>query len=325
MSDILTVIKQKAKNNLKRIVLPESADERVLRAASEIVKQGLAQPFLIGDRTSIAAKMENLGLSLEGISVRDPVHDENMQNYIQEMVKLRAYKGVTEEKAKELLSDVKYFAAMMVHMGHADGCVTGATHPTAETIRPALQLIGLKKGFSIASSYFLMLKDDEKLLFADCGFVINPSADELADIAIATNDSAQLFDISPKVAMLSFSTKGSAKHEMVDKVVQATNKVKERRSNIVVDGELQFDAAYVKKVAASKSPNSPVAGEANVFIFPDLNSGNICYKVTQRLGGYQAIGPIIQGLQKPMNDLSRGCSVEDIINVVAITAVQAQK
>lgn len=324
MGDILTSIKEKAKANPKRIILPESTDERVLNAAASLIKEGIALPYLIGDKPTIDAKAHELGISTDGMEIRDPAHDQHMDVYIQELVKLRAHKGVNETKAKELLLDVKYFAAMMVHMGHADGCVTGATHPTSETIRPAVQIIGLKEGFSIASSYFLMLKDDETLFFADCAFVVNPSSAELADIALATHASARSFDIEPKIAMLSFSTRGSAQHEMVDKVAQATKLVKERSPNIAVDGELQFDAAYVPKVGESKCPNSPVGGHANVFIFPDLNAGNICYKVAQRLGGYSAIGPIIQGLNKPMNDLSRGCSVEDIINVVAITGVQTE-
>ncbi len=324
MSDILTIIKDKAKANPKRIILPESTDERVLTAAVEIVKQGLATPFLIGDKPTIDAKANELGISLEGMEIRDPVYDQHMDAYITELVKLRGHKGVDETKAKELLCDVKYFSAMMVHMKHADGCVTGATHPTSETIRPAVQIIGLEEGFSIASSYFLMLKGDEKLLFADCAFVVNPNPAELADIAIATHNSAKSFGMEPKVAMLSFSTRGSAKHEMVDKVAKATKVVKERAPDMAVDGEMQFDAAYIAKVGESKCPGSPVSGHANVFVFPDLNSGNICYKVTQRLGGYSAIGPIIQGLRKPMNDLSRGCSAEDIINVAAITVVQAQ-
>lgn len=322
---VMDTVFEKARSLNKRIILPESGDERVLKAAESITKQGLAQVFLIGDQPTIHAKAHKLGISLEGVEIRDPHHDSHMEAYIEELVKLRGHKGVDNEKARELLMDVKYFSAMMMHMDHADGCVTGATHPTAETIRPALQIIGLKEGFKIASSYFLMLKGDEKLFFADCGFVINPSSEELADIAIATHDSAKSYGEEPRVAMLSFSTKGSAKHEMVDKVVQATEIARCKREDMLIDGELQFDAAYVAKVGEKKAPGSQIAGYANVFVFPDLNAGNICYKVTQRLGGYAAIGPIIQGLRLPMNDLSRGCSTEDIINVAAITAVQSSE
>ncbi|MBD3209552.1 phosphate acetyltransferase [Candidatus Woesearchaeota archaeon] len=325
MSDVIGVIKEKAKARVQRLVFPEAEDGRVLKACAQVASEGFATPFLIGDQAAIRGKASASGVALDGIEVRDPAHDEHVDAYVAELVKLRQHKGVDDAKARELLQDRKYFAAMMVHMGHADGCVTGATHPTAETIRPAVQVIGMQEGFKISSSYFLMLRGEGKLFFADSAFVIDPSPEELADIAIATHDSAKTYGVEPKVAMLSFSTKGSAKHEMVDKVTQATALVKERRDDIVVDGELQFDAAYMEKVGAKKAPGSPVAGKANVFIFPNLDSGNICYKVAQRLGGYEAIGPIIQGLQKPMNDLSRGCSAEDIVSVAAITAVQAQQ
>lgn len=325
MTTILTLIKEKAKKKLQRVVFPESSDERVLKACQQIVQEGFAQPYLIGDQAAIQAKASEFGVSLEGVEVRDPAHDVHHDSYVQELVSLRGHKGVDEAKAKTLLQDVKYFAAMMIRLGHADGCVTGATHPTSETILPAVQIIGMREGFKRASSYFLMVKGEEKLFFADCAFVVNPEAEELAGIAIATNDSAKNYDVDPKVAMLSFSTYGSAKHEMVDKVVEATKIVKEKRPDIIVDGDLQFDAAYVEKVGVKKAPGSPVAGKANVFIFPELNAGNIGYKVTQRLGGYEAIGPIIQGLKKPMNDLSRGCSSDDVVKVAAITAVQAQQ
>jgi len=323
-------IKVKAKENLKTIVLPEGAEPRTIKAASKIVEDKLANVVLIGDESEIAqANMDAVDLS--GVNIINPEESEKLDEYAQMFYELRKSKGVTPEQAREICCDPLYFAVMMIKNNEADGMVAGAINSTGNTLRPALQVIKTSPGVSIVSSCFLMevpnkqYGDDGVMVFADCAINIDPNPDELAAIAIASARTAKdIAGIDPRVAMLSFSTKNSAKHPCVDKVTEATEKVKQLSPGLNVDGELQADAALVESVGQLKSPGSPVAGKANVLIFPDLDAGNIGYKLVQRLAGAEALGPICQGLARPVNDLSRGCSVEDIVSVVAITAVQAQ-
>ncbi len=317
-------LKEKAKKEKKKIIFPESTDERIIEACSIIAKEGIAIPVIIGDESAIKAKAAEIGCALDGVEIRDPAHDTNFDKYVAEFFRLRQHKGVTEEKAKEIVNMPIYFGTMMIQMGDADGLVGGATTTTADTLRPALQIIKTHEKFHKVSSVFIMILEDRLMLFADCAVEINPDAKDLAEIAIDTEKTALQFDIEPRVAMLSFSTNGSARHPLVDKVKEATAIVKDRAPNIVVEGEMQVDAAVVPKVCAKKFPGSKLNGDANVLIFPDLNSANIAYKLVERLAKAQAVGPILQGLNKPVNDLSRGCSVSDVVNVCAITAVQAQ-
>jgi phosphate acetyltransferase len=321
-------IKGKARNAAKRVVLPEGSEERTIKAAAIIAKEGIAKVTLIGNVAEIKKKAE--GLDFTGVTIIDPNDSDKTAQYANEYYELRKHKGVTQGNAKQQVLDPLYYACMMIKMGDADGMVAGAIHTTGDTLRPAFQIIKTAPGISVVSSSFIMeLPTNEFghngiLMFGDCAVNPNPDADQLAAIAISTaKTGAQLTGMDPKVAMLSFSTKGSAKHEMVDKVSLATQKVAELAPTLCVDGELQADAALVQKVGQLKSPGSEVAGKANVLIFPDLQAGNIGYKLVQRLAGAQAIGPISQGLAAPVNDLSRGCSVDDIVSVVAITAVQA--
>lgn len=320
-----------AKADKKRIVLPEGNEERTLVAAQKIKELGLAYPVLVGDINLITNKAKDLGVNLEGVEVIDPQTSEKVNAYINEFYELRKNKGITLEKAEKIVKDPLYYGTMMVKMNDADGMVSGAVHTTGDLLRPGLQIIKTAPGVSVVSSFFIMsvpgsnLGHDGMLLFADCAVNPNPSAEELAAIAIATADTAKnLCQMDPKVAMLSFSTKGSASHEVVDKVRKATEIANELRPDLDIDGELQLDAALVESVANQKAPNSKVAGKANILVFPDLQSGNIGYKLVQRFANAEAIGPMCQGFAKPINDLSRGCSSDDIVNVVALTAVQAQ-
>lgn len=321
-----------AKTDLKTIVLPEGEEERTLQAITSIEKNKLAKVILVGNQENIKEKAKKLGVNLDNIEIVDPRFSSKKEEYINKFYELRKNKGVTIEKATEILKDPLYFATMMVKSDDADGMVSGAIHTTGDLLRPGLQIIKTAPGVSIVSSFFIMLVPDchygesGLLCFSDCAVNPNPNAEQLASIAISTADTARnLCNMDPKVAMLSFSTMGSAQNEAVDKVVNATKIAREMRTDIEIDGELQLDAAIVEKVAKLKAPNSKVAGKANVLIFPDLQSGNIGYKLVQRFAKAEAIGPICQGFAKPINDLSRGCSPEDIVNVVAITAVQAQK
>ena len=308
----------------KTIVLPESDDDRILRAADAIMRRGIADIVLLGDETTVRARAAELGLNISAarvVSTSDPALSEK---YAAEFARLRAKKGVTLEQARERIQDVSYFGTMMVHMGDADGMVSGAAHTTAHTIVPSFQIIKTRPGTSIVSSVFLMLLEDRVLVYGDCAVNPEPTAEQLADIAISSAATARQFGVEPRVAMLSFSTGTSGKGADVDKVRRATELVRAKAPELAVEGPIQYDAAVDPTVAAKKAPDSLVAGRANVFIFPDLSSGNIGYKAVQRSSGAVAVGPVLQGLNKPVNDLSRGALVEDIINTVAITAVQAQ-
>ena len=324
-------IKKKAQSKLMTIVLPEGDEPRTVQAAKIIKDEGLAKPVLLGNKEAIENQAKETGTDITGIEIIDPLTSDKAKDYAAELYELRKAKGVTEEDAAKLVQDVMYYGIMMVKTGDADGLVSGAVHTTGDMLRPALQIIKTKPGIKVVSSSFLMDCPNKKLghngllVYADCVVMPNPTADELAEIGISAADTAKrLCGIEePKVAFLSFSTKGSAKHELVTKVQQAVAKAHELAPDLCLDGEMQFDAALVPEIGASKAKESPVAGHANVLIFPDLQAGNIGYKITQRIGGAECFA-VLQGLAKPCNDLSRGCSVDDIVNTVAFTAVQAQ-
>ena len=328
---VLDSIKEKAKADVKHILLPEGSEERTVQAARIITDEKIAKVTLLGDEEEIKKVAEKFNVCLCGIDIINPLTDPDFEHYANGFYELRKAKGMTPEKARETIKNTLFYACMMIKEGKADGMVSGAINTTGNTLRPGLQIIKMAKGINTISSCFIMeipnkeYGDNGLMLFGDCAININPNPDELASIAIATANTAKtLLGMDPKVAMLSFSTKGSAKHENVDKVTAALAKVKELAPDLDVDGELQADAAMVPKVAALKAPGSKVAGQANVLIFPDLQAGNIGYKLVQRLAGAEAVGPVSQGFAKPINDLSRGCSIADIVSVVAITAVQAQ-
>lgn len=326
-------IKAKARQNLQTVVLPEGYDDRMVQAAGAIVKDGLAKVVLLGDVAKLTAKAAELGASLDGVTLLDPRTAPQLDSYIEELVELRKKKGVTREEAKVLLTgaDNLYFGSMMVRRGDAGGAVAGAFNTTGDVLRAAFQVVGTAPGMRTVSSVFLMVTKNPQfgengvLLFADCAVNPNPDAQALAEIAVSTARSCKSFlGVEARVGMLSFSTKGSATHEDVDKVLKALEIAKQLDPALQIDGELQADAALLPKVGEKKAPGSPVAGKANTLIFPTLDAGNIGYKLVERIAGAEAVGPIIQGLAKPVNDLSRGCSVDDIISVAAITAVQAQ-
>lgn len=306
-----------------RIVFPEGNDERVLRAAARLKFEGLVEPIILGNQEEVHDCLQDLGFSDQDYTVINPEQYQNLEEMTAKFLEIRKGKS-TPEQADTLLKDVNYFGVMLVKMGLADGMVSGAIHSTADTVRPALQLIKTKPGISRTSGVFLMTRDntDHRLVFADCAINIDPTAQELAEIAVNTAETAAIFDIDPKVAMLSFSTKGSAQAPQAQKVIDATKLAQELAPDVAIDGELQFDAAFVPSTAEIKAPDSEVAGQANVFVFPDLQSGNIGYKIAQRLGMFEAIGPILQGLNKPVNDLSRGSSADDIYKLAIITAAQ---
>ncbi|NJD04478.1 MAG: phosphate acetyltransferase [Ruminiclostridium sp.] len=325
----LEKISERAKKDIKTIVLPESTDIRIIQAAATVQERGLANIILVGREDAVKKLAGSLDISK--VKIVDPETSGKFEEFAAAFYEIRKAKGMTPEKAREVIKDGIYWGVMMVKMGLADGMVSGAIHSTADTLRPALQILKTAPGTKLVSSFFVMAVPDCEygkdgvFVYSDCGLVENPDADQLSEIAIASAKSFKnLIQAEPKVAMLSYSTYGSAKSELTEKVIAATKLAKEKAPDMMLDGELQADAALVPSVGKSKSPGSPIAGQANVLIFPDLNSGNIAYKLTQRLAKAEAYGPITQGIAKPVNDLSRGCSAEDIVGVVAITAVQAQ-
>ncbi|OHB29919.1 MAG: phosphate acetyltransferase [Desulfuromonadaceae bacterium GWC2_58_13] len=326
-------IKAKARASLQTVVLPEGYDDRMVQAAGQIVKDGLARVVLLGSPDTLQKKATELGASLAGVTLLDPKNSPKLGEYVDELVQLRKKKGLSREEAEKLLTgeDNLYYGAMMVRKGDAGGAVAGAYNTTGDVLRAAFQVVGTAPGINTVSSVFLMVTktpefgENGVICFADCAVNPNPDAQALAEIAVSTASSCKSFlGVDARVAMLSFSTKGSAKHEDADKVLKALEIAKGIAPDLQIDGELQADAALLPKVGAKKAPGSTVAGKANTLIFPDLDSGNIGYKLVERLAGAEAVGPIIQGLAKPVNDLSRGCSVDDIVSVSAITAVQAQ-
>jgi len=328
---LIEALKSKAKEVKKTVVLPEGDEQRTVKAASIIIEEGLADVVLVGNEDKIRSVAADQNADISDVRIINPEKSEKLKAYADAFYELRKHKGVTKEKALKIMKDQVYYGTMMVQMGDADGLVSGAEHSTGDTIRPALQIIKTKPGISVVSGAFVMIVpdcdygDDGMFVFADCAVNPNPTAAQLAEIAISSAETAKvLAGMEPKVAMLSFSTMGSAKHEFVDKVREATNIAKEKAPQLKIDGEMQADAAIIERVGKKKAPDSEIAGEANVLVFPDLQSGNIGYKLVERLAKASAVGPFLQGMNKPVNDLSRGCSVEDIVNVTAITAVQAR-
>ena len=314
----------RARSARKHVVLPEGTDDRILRAASTLLSRGVADLTLLGPEAAVRDRASDLGLDIDAATVIEPATSELLEPFAEEFARLRAHRGMTRDRALEVVRDVSYFGTLMVHLGHADGMVSGAQHTTAHTIRPAFQIIKTRPGTSIVSSVFFMCLADRVLVYGDCAVNPDPDAEQLADIAISSAETSEQFGIEPRIAMLSYSTGTSGTGADVDKVRTATELVRERRPDLSVEGPIQYDAAVDASVAETKLPGSAVAGRATVFIFPDLNTGNNTYKAVQRSAGAVAIGPVLQGLNKPVNDLSRGALVQDIVNTVAITAIQAQ-
>ncbi|RXJ02753.1 phosphate acetyltransferase [Anaerobacillus alkaliphilus] len=321
MSGLFEQIELKVKSQFPTIVFPEGTDERILEAAAKLGENKVLHPIVVGSHEEVSKKASEIGVTLDHIEVVDPATYPEFDELVTAFVERRKGKA-TEEEARKQLLNVNYFGTMLVYLGKAAGLVSGAAHSTGDTVRPALQIIKTKAGIRKTSGVFVMVKGDQKLIFGDCAINIAPDSNDLAETAIAAAETARVFDIDPKVAMLSFSTKGSANSPETERVSEATRLAKEMAPDLVIDGEFQFDAAFVPSVAAKKAPDSPLKGEANVFIFPSLEAGNIGYKIAQRLGDFEAIGPILQGLNKPVNDLSRGCNVDDVYKLALITAMQ---
>lgn len=324
MIDLFRKLQEKVKGKDIKIVFPEGTDNRILAAAGRLAAENILTPILIGQISDIEAMAKEMGISLDGVEIYDPSEYAAMDEMVAAFVERRRGKE-TEEEARKILLDENYFGTMLTFLNKADGLVSGAAHSTAETVRPALQIIKTVEGVRKTSGVFIMVRENEEYVFADCAINIAPNSQDLAEIAIESAKTAKMFGIDPRIAMLSFSTKGSAKSSETDKVIAALEEVKKRNSQLLIDGEFQFDAAFVPSVAKKKAPDSPIQGDANVFVFPSLEAGNIGYKIAQRLGGFEAIGPILQGLNQPVNDLSRGCSEEDVYKLALITAAQALK
>ncbi len=324
-------MKQRAKNNIKTIVLPEGNDIRTIQAVEKVKKEGFADVIVMGKKDEILNIAKEHNINIDGVKIINPIEDINYEKFVNDFYELRKAKGMTFEKAKETLKDETYYGMMMVKEGFADGLVSGACHSTSNTLRPALQILKTAPGTKLVSAFFVMVVpnceygENGTFIFSDSGLNEYPDADSLAEIAISSSKSfEQLVGKQSKVAMLSYSTYGSATSPLTEKVIEATKLLKEKAPDLICDGELQLDAAIIPEIAASKAPGSPVAGQANTLIFPDLDAGNIGYKLVQRLAKAEAYGPLCQGIAKPVNDLSRGCSSDDIVGVIAITAVQAQ-
>ncbi len=324
-------MKLRAKKNIKTIVLPEGNDIRTIKAVEKVLNEKFADVIVLGDKNEILELAKKESINIDGVKIINPINDSNYDKLVNDFYELRKAKGMTIEKAKEILKDETYYGMMMVKEGLADGLVSGACHSTSNTLRPALQILKTAPGTKLVSAFFVMVVPDCEygengtFIFSDSGLNEYPDADSLAEIAISSSKSfKQLVGAEPKVAMLSYSTYGSAKSPLTEKVIEATKLLKEKEPDLICDGELQLDAAIVPEIAESKAPGSPVAGKANTLIFPDLDAGNIGYKLVQRLAKAEAYGPLCQGIAKPVNDLSRGCSSDDIVGVIAITAVQAQ-
>ncbi|KAA9302101.1 MULTISPECIES: phosphate acetyltransferase [Aerococcus] len=321
--DMFESLKAKIQGKNVRIVFPEGAEERIQGAVVRLKEDGLVEPVLLGNPDDLQAKAKESGLDLSGIEIIDPNNYDAFDEMVEAFVERRRGKA-TEEQAREILKDENYFGTMLVYQDKVDGLVSGAVHSTGDTVRPALQIVKTKEGVRSTSGAFIMVRDDERYVFADCAINIDPDKEALAEIAIESAKTAELFDIEPNVAMLSFSTKGSASAPQQEKVAEAVAIAQEKApERFNIDGELQFDAAFVESVGKQKAPDSKVAGQAKVFVFPEIQSGNIGYKIAQRLGGFEAIGPILQGMAKPISDLSRGCNEEDVYKISIITANQA--